>query len=323
MVAMLDVMAQRQDGDDSQPSTWKRPASFLDALDPDGLQGKRIGVLRKLADDTSDAYRLPFSGGDAYTQRVWQRTIADMERLGATILDNIILPEFDERRYGGGFVVETDAFLGAADGPLDDFDDLCETARFSKHVWESVEACKDGVRSGRSSPTGSLQFGATQYAKNRKHVTDVMDALGLDALIFPVDALGAPNVTASKANCIETSVTGMPAMTVIVGNEPSPTLPIALTIMGRQWDEATLIEIGYALEQATMHRSMPVLHAASTAAEVPFMDVAEFNALSLAVAERAFENVLRDRGKFDLNGAAMQAATREVLQERGVTHLDN
>ena len=131
-----------------------------------------------------------------------------------------------EAGYGGGFVVAADAFLKAADGPLDDFDDLCETEMFSKHVWDSVEDCKNGVRLGRLNPEGSLQFGATQYAKNREHVTEVMDALDLDVLIFPVDAYGAPNVTASKANCIETSVTGMPAMTLI-GKQRTPEKPPA------------------------------------------------------------------------------------------------
>lgn len=323
MVRMLDVMAQLQDGDDSQPGTWKRPDSFLDALDKDGLEGKRVGVLRKLADDTSDTYRLPFGGGDAYTQRVWRRTFDTIERLGGTIVDNVTLPEFDERRYGGGVVVATDAFLDAADGPLDDFDDLCDTNMFSKHVWDDADQCKSRVRNGRLDPEGSLQFGATQYAKNREHITETMDALDLDVLVFPVDAFGAPNVTASKANCIQTSVTGMPAMTLIVGYETSPVLPIGLMIMGRQWDEATLIEVGYALEQGTMQRRPPVMASAVPAEDVPLLDLTEFNALSLDVAVRAFENVLRDGGKFELNGAAMETATRQVLEERGVTHLHN
>jgi aspartyl-tRNA(Asn)/glutamyl-tRNA(Gln) amidotransferase subunit A len=320
MVSMLDVMAQRQDGDDSQPDDWKRPESFLDALKTDGLQGKRIGVLRKLAEDSNPGNRHPYHGGDAFTHGVWQRAFRDMERLGAEIVDNIIVAEFDERRYGGGSVVATDDFLAAADGPLDSFEDLCNTGRFSKHVWESVDTCVAGVKRGRSNPLGSLAFGATEYAKNRKRFEEIMDALALDVLVFPVDAYGAPRGN-SKANCIETSVSGLPALTVTVGYTESPVLPIGLMVMGRRFDESALIEVAYAYEQATLHRRPPALTAASAAADVPRLDLAEYNALSLAVAERSHEDVLRDNGKFDLSPTVFTSIVREVLVELGVTHL--
>jgi hypothetical protein len=148
-----------------------------------------------------------------------------------------------------------------------------------------------------------------------------MNALQLDALVYPVDALGAPNATASKANCIVTSVTGMPAITVVVGHERSTGLPIGLMIMGRRFDEARIIEIAYAYEQATRHRQQPKMTAASAAADVPRMVVGDYNALNWAIADRAYEDVLKDGGKFELSASVMRTIAETVIEEEGVTHL--
>ena len=321
MVTMLDAMSRRDDDTDSQLEGWSRPDSFLDSLNSTDLNGKRVGVLRKLADDTNGAYRFPFGGGDAATQKVWQRMLREFEALGATMLDNIVMPTFDERRSGGRSVVpDVDAFLAASDGPLQDYEDLCETERFSAHVWDSVDQCVDRVRGGRNNP-GSNSAGRDKYRKNAEEFEAVMDALQLDAIIYPVDALGAPNATASKANCIVTSVTGMPAITVVVGHEQGTGLPIGLMIMGRRWDEARIIEIAHAYEQATRHRQQPRMTAASPPEDVPRMDVAAYNSLNRAIADRGFDDVLAEGGKFDLNSATMLNIARQVIAEEGVSHL--
>jgi hypothetical protein len=50
--------------------------------------------------------------------------------------------------------------------------------------------------------------------------------------------------------------TGFPAMTMPMGFVHGR-LPAGLQILGRPWSEATLIKIGYAYEQATLHRRPP------------------------------------------------------------------
>ena len=51
--------------------------------------------------------------------------------------------------------------------------------------------------------------------------------------------------------------TGFPAINVPMGWSKDGTLPVGMTIFGRAWDEATLIKLAYAYEQATHQRHPP------------------------------------------------------------------
>ena len=93
-------------------------------------------------------------------------------------------------------------------------------------------------------------------------------------------------------------------------------------IMGRKWSEHVLIAIAYALEQVTQYRRLPPsLPALAADADVPRLEPAEYNELSLTLARRAFEEVLQDGGKFDLTGVRMREITDRLLEERGLDFL--
>jgi Asp-tRNA(Asn)/Glu-tRNA(Gln) amidotransferase A subunit family amidase len=49
----------------------------------------------------------------------------------------------------------------------------------------------------------------------------------------------------------------MPAITVPMGYTRSNALPAGLQMLGRAFDEPTLIKLGYSYEQATKHRRAP------------------------------------------------------------------
>jgi Asp-tRNA(Asn)/Glu-tRNA(Gln) amidotransferase A subunit family amidase len=50
---------------------------------------------------------------------------------------------------------------------------------------------------------------------------------------------------------------GFPAITVPMGYTRDNQLPAGMTLLGRAWDEARLITLSYAFEQATHHRKPP------------------------------------------------------------------
>jgi Asp-tRNA(Asn)/Glu-tRNA(Gln) amidotransferase A subunit family amidase len=51
--------------------------------------------------------------------------------------------------------------------------------------------------------------------------------------------------------------TGFPAINVPIGYTRGNQLPLGMTLLGRPWSEATLINLAYAYEQATHHRRPP------------------------------------------------------------------
>lgn len=310
LAKMMDVMVVDNPSDPDQPSDWSRPASYVEHLVEDGLHGKRVGVLRKLSEETHIGYRFPFEGGAPDVQKIWHDTFARIEQLGGTIVDNVQAPEFNAQRHGGGTVPRVDAFLAGADGPLDSYDDLCETNNFSHHVWESVDQCLERAANGRRDFTNDLARYARNYRNNAADLTAIMDALELDVLIYPTDSFGGAHPSSSKANCIATSVTGMPALTVPVGIANSGQ-PVGLMVMGRKWDEATLFEVGYAIEANFAFRNGPPLPPAGPID----VSIAEYNALSSQVAWTAFEQVLRTGTKHSLTATRMREIIQQTVRE--------
>ena len=93
-------------------------------------------------------------------------------------------------------------------------------------------------------------------------VTGVMDEQKLDALVYPtwshpprlIGDLKSPHGDNSQ---VFSPTSGFPAINVPMGYTRGGTLPAGITFFGRAWDEATLIRLAYAYEQATMHRRKP------------------------------------------------------------------
>lgn len=325
MARMLDAMAVVNPDDDLQDHGDVRPDSYMDALDPDGLDGKRIGVLRQLAPGTADHYRNPFHKGNTRAIKVFNRALGELEQHGATVVENISLPSFKSRRYGGYKYVDMERYFQRVDSELDSAADMCRTDRFSAHVYDSVDACLERVDSGKDNPSSSYDEGKKAYDRNQRYIEELMDALDLDALVYPADAYGAPNVLASRANCIAYSVSELPAMVVPVGysTDDDPALPIGMIFMGRKFDESGLIEIGYAYERATRHRRPPArtFEGAGVPETGEPLDIDNFNAVHLAIAEEAWQRVLRDGGKFDLRAQNFADIAAEILPDYGFDDL--
>lgn len=315
VAALLDAMAAENSADGWQVHDDVRPQSYLDGLETTALQGARIGVVRKLADDTAGHYLHPFAGGDPGTLRLFDRVLDDMESLGATIVENVTLPGFDDRRYGGGWYPEAKAYFSRVDGPIRSLEDMCRTGRFSEHIHATVDSCLEAMERSEDNPMGSYEAGKEAYDLNRRYLEAVMDALELDALVYPTDALGTPNVTRAKANCIAYSVSELPVVSFVAGYRgQSPALPAGMLLMGRKFSEGRLLAMAYAFEQGTGHRRPPeVSFDGFSETQREPLDIAAYNDLHLRIAEAAWEQVLADGAKFDLNDPTFRRIAREVL----------
>jgi Asp-tRNA(Asn)/Glu-tRNA(Gln) amidotransferase A subunit family amidase len=93
-------------------------------------------------------------------------------------------------------------------------------------------------------------------------VTKAMDAAKLDAFVYPtwsnpprlIGDLKSPHGDNSQ---VFSPTSGFPALTVPMGYTRDAALPAGMTFFGRAWDEARLIRLAYAYEQATHHRRPP------------------------------------------------------------------
>ncbi|MFU8802933.1 MAG: amidase [Bradymonadaceae bacterium] len=287
------------------------------ALRLDGLEGKRIGIVRDFSENSNDWDRFPYEGGSEEDAAHFASFFEELEGLGATIVDDIELPGFNGNRIGSGSGIDVDRYLENTGGGVTSFEDLCKRKLYPMFIWESEDDCLRAAKQSVSNLESNIERAREAYEKNRRYVEGILDELELDALVYPADARGGAEVRASKANCILPSVTGLPTISVHAGHDPRG-LPVGMLLTARMYDETTLFEMAYAYEQATLHRRAPDR---PTAAEAPGFDVERFNTVHDAIGRKVFDDILGTGAKFDLNGSNFSEIVRDVLRGNGLESL--
>jgi Asp-tRNA(Asn)/Glu-tRNA(Gln) amidotransferase A subunit family amidase len=257
--AVLQVIAG-EDPDDpvTGVSRDRSVPDYLAALNPDGLRGARIAVLRQ-------AYEGPTN--DSEVIAAFDRAVADLRRAGATVLDSIVLPTLDSLRRSqrGGcpqFKYDLNRFLQAlgSDGPpLTSLEAIIRSNRYHPTVQRRLEQEQLAETPPEESP--GCRSRDEFRAGLRAAVVQAMDDARLDALIHPTWSnpprlIGDLNTPHGNNSPFFSPSTGFPAMSVPMGYSRG-TLPAGMTFFGRPWSEATLIRLAFAYEQATKHRRPP------------------------------------------------------------------
>ena len=260
-VRIFDVVAGH---DPSDPITepGRREEDYTAFLDPAGLEGARLGVLRALA--------VP-EESDGEVLAVFERALADLAAAGAEIVDPIEVPGFDRH-------LEVDPY--------------CPRFRYDVHRYllslgdaapllDVMEAHAAGRAAPYTAPafdfygTAPLEVPPEEWEEpcpfyldhplRRAFHDDVvaaMDEAGVDALLspswtHPPAHLDRPREEYRGDNSqLVSPATGMPAITVPMGHTRG-VLPAGLQILGRRFDEGALIRVAYAYERATAHRRPP------------------------------------------------------------------
>ena len=270
-VALLDAMAGHDPDDDAmiqQPEV----TAYSKFLDSQGLNGARIGVVRK---------RL--FGNSPETDRITEAAIADMKARGAIIVDPTDIPTlgtFDDAvldvlLYEFKFNVEKYlAWLGPA-SPVHSLKDIIEfnnthraeeLAYFGQDLFVLADA------------KGPLT--APEYQRARVDSWGYAGKFGIDGIMakYQVDALVA--ATGGPAGPIDltngddrrsmipglagiAAAAGYPHITVPAGYVRG--LPVGISFVGRAWSEPTLIRLAYAYEQATKRRRPPTFAPSASA----------------------------------------------------------
>ena len=244
----------------------RTPGSYVDGLDPDGLRGARIGVIREPMDAKTDP------GSDDYRQvrRLVDRAVADLRRLGAAVLDPVEIPGLDQAQatyVRNNFETEEamDAYLADLPGaPAGSLREILLAGRVTP--WRARGLM--GVV-GRSTSERDYLPVLQAREKMRRTVLSVMADHDLDALVHATfdhqATVIAPDVLtnadtedayARGNNRYLSPVTGFPALTVPAGLTGDG-LPIGLELLARPFAEAVLLRLGYAYEQGTGRREPP------------------------------------------------------------------
>jgi amidase len=235
------------------------PQDYAAALDPNGLKGAVIGVLRQAYErDTTDPEIV----------RVFMAAVADLRRAGATIVDPVAVEGLDaikRPRDAGpcmGFKYDINHYLASQGDrvPVKNLTEIIKSNGFHPTVQRRLEQAEKGPENGPES--AACQADDTYRHQVREAVTKTMDKLKLDAFVYPTWSnpprlIGDLNTPAGDNSQFFSPTTGFPAVNVPMGFTRGSTLPIGMTIYGRAWSEPVLLRLAYAYEQATHHRRAP------------------------------------------------------------------
>jgi Asp-tRNA(Asn)/Glu-tRNA(Gln) amidotransferase A subunit family amidase len=232
-------------------------ANYAASLRADGLKGARLGVLH-------EAYDTPTL--DREVNDVFRGALGELRNLGADVIDPVEVAGLDamRRAQAGGcnqFKHDLNEYLAALGekAPMHSLEEIVTSRRFHPSIQARLESAQaaDDVPGKSAGCTSRDAF----REKLRTAVVALMDAMRLDALIYPTWSnpprlIGDLNTPGGDNNQLFAPSTGFPAMTVPMGDTHG-TLPAGLQFLGRAWSEAKLLELAYAYEQATHHRHPP------------------------------------------------------------------
>ena len=244
----------------TQASRGKAPAEYTGHLDPRGLRGSRIGVVRKLF------------GANEATDAVIDAALGVMKREGAILVDPVEIEslgkiddsEMEVLLYE--FKADLNAYLSAFT-PGVPVHSLKEIIEFNERNREREMPYFGQDIMLKSEAKGPLTDKAYQAALENNHRLGRQG--GIDAVMekYKLDALAAPTrPPAGLTDLVDgdhrlggsaalPAVAGYPHITVPAGFVFG--LPVGISFFGRAWSESALIRIAYAFEQAARARKPP------------------------------------------------------------------
>ena len=260
LAVLLGAMA----GADSEDSTTaaskgKIHPDYTKFLDPAGLKGARLGIVRQY-----------FAFNDAVDE-LMNNVIDEIKRAGAEIVDPVNIPSSEKIHEGIVLQYELKADLAAYLARLGN----TAQVKSLKDVIEFNERNRDKempyfgqdtfLKAEAKGPLTEKEYLDT-LAKNRQFsraegIDAAMDKSNLDALVAPTG--GPAWVTdlvigdcAPGGSSTLAAVAGYPNINVPAGNLWG--LPVGISFFGRAWSEPTLLKIAYAFEQLTKARQKPL-----------------------------------------------------------------
>jgi len=235
------------------------PATYLNSLKADGLQGARLGVLRTLSEQET---------ADTEIRRLFRIALSDLRTAGAEVVDLEIpsLRALQKDLWRDTFRHDIEQYLkslGQA-APVKNLQAIIDNGTFHKSIAKPLSrSLQAPVPSDLEAAYSADPADDPARRELRRLVLAMMNEHRVDALIFPtwnnpprrIGDLKSPHGNNSPFIAPHT---GQPAITVPMGFTGSG-LPTGLQLLGRPFGERALLRLAFAYEQATHHRQPPKL----------------------------------------------------------------
>jgi amidase len=222
---------------------------FGASLDAEALDGVRIGIFEPLFGDDPQ---------DAAVGEVVRAAAMRMESLGATVVA-VDMEEYQDLISGSSVIGHEfkwdlmDYLAAVPDAPVGSLQEMIELGLIHDAVigtmrrWDTPEerdtdAYRDALAAGVSLSEA---------------IVGMMNERSLDVLVYPTIRRVAARIGDPQrgSGCQLSAHTGLPALAMPAGWTDE--LPVGMELLGRRFDDARLMALGYAFEQASSLRRPP------------------------------------------------------------------
>jgi amidase len=261
---LLDIIVGYDENDELSGKTELKANnnSYTNHLLVDGLKGTRIGVLRDRfgSEDNSDA---------APVNHTIEAALTTMRNAGANLIDPVEIPRLDEHLEETMLYIiqsknDIDEFLENRDTPVDSVNELYENGYYHDVLDLFIGFAEEGPED--ISDNIGYWKGVTAQQTFQNEILHVFAKHDLDAIVYPVVQVVPPKESEVRkgkyetmtfaTNTIIASQSLCSAMSVPAGFTDNG-LPVGMEILGKPFDEPSLLELGYSFEQITDHRHQP------------------------------------------------------------------
>jgi amidase len=235
-------------------------SDFSSQLNKSTLKGARLGILREPVGYDTDPTSQDFKNVD----EAFDRSVDELRAAGAEVVDSLTIPNLHT-------LLAKRARDTEADNAMFELFFANGSAPFAtrQEAMESPSFAKVHVSSQRRFQTNDSPERHHNYMKAREtlmtNLLKVMADHKLDAIVHKAvehqptrisDGVGGSYVDQKGAIHINTFLMFVPSIVVPAGFT-TDRLPVGITFLGRPYDDARMIQLAYAYEQATRHRVPP------------------------------------------------------------------
>ena len=262
LATLLDVMVGYDPEDPvTARGVGRAPESFTKSLDASGLKGARIGIIRESMGFEAE----PGSEDFKKIEEVFNRAVGELKSAGAEIVDPVAIPRLKELldKRSGSYIDAEKGFQNyfgrSKRAPFASRAEAAKSPDFPKVMRRS--------QARWTRPEDPAKH--YEYLLAREELTTnflkVMADHRLDAIVHKAvehqptliaDAFRPPYVDQKGVPHINTFLVFVPSIVVPAGFTRD-NLPAGICFLGRPYDDAKMIELAYAYEQATRHRRPP------------------------------------------------------------------
>ncbi len=260
---ILTAIAGSDPADVATKDADARKTDYAKGLSKDALKGVTLAVARF------------YTGYSSKTDAVFEQALKDLKAQGATLVE---VKDFDEGPIGKaeGVVLYTElkvdlaAYLASTDPkkvPSRTLADLIafNTATPKEFEWFGQESFEKAEKTkGYDDPDYIKALADSKRLAGPEGIDKILKDTGAIAIVAPttgpawtIDPLNGDNYGGSSTTL--PAVAGYPHLTVPMGDVTG--MPVGLSFIGPAWSEKTLLNLGYAYEQATMKRKPPTFRA--------------------------------------------------------------